>query len=592
MSKSYDKYIVQPSSSVKSYDKYIVQPTQSNTEVARKALASGVISLVDLPQNMLSFFQDEEDIARGEPDISSFTPLSSRIKGGLKEYGGIDLEPKPTGGFQRGITHAGEFAGSMGPWGFLSKTAKGANLLNKAVKVGKSVGTNTLLGGAIGGTSSALQENDIITNPLAADMIASVLAPTTLATRPKHLYSAFQKTGETAAKIPMKLMGLGPKGLNIEATQAARDLGIDLPAAALTNSKLTGHADQLIGKAPLFGEELGKKYANAEKQTKNVLEKIYEEVGPKKTPEVNSEIHEKYKKSKEFLPEGATFKPTKTLEAIDKVEFLAPLKTDAQKKLLGQLQELKEGFNPSQTVSIGGEKFSPGVLGKSLPIPENDIRKLIDQKVALNELISWDTPVSVKDNLKKVRSALVNDLEDYGKTNPEWYKSFKEADELYANVAKREKLETQLGSSINPKTNELNYGTLSGKIHEPKQLELIKKRVTPEIFAKIEKLGIVARAMALKNRGIPNPSGTASTKAILGLIPGFIYAPLSTTTLIAGAAGMTKLLTDKKFLDLALKYAEKPNMLTSMPLNKRVKDVTGKTATVLNREMNRTKEEE
>ena len=60
----------------------------------------------------------------------------------------------------------------------------------------------------------------------------------------------------------------------------------------------------------------------------------------------------------------------------------------------------------------------------------------------------------------------------------------------------------------------------------------------------------------------------------------------------AAGVGVTSLLTDKKFLDLALKYAQRPNLVSVVPLNKRIKDVTGYSAVALNRELQRAQERE
>ena len=96
--------------------------------------------------------------------------------------------------------------------------------------------------------------------------------------------------------------------------------------------------------------------------------------------------------------------------------------------------------------------------------------------------------------------------------------------------------------------------------------------------------------MAVKNKNIPNPSGTATTAAVSAVIYGLASNPLKTIPTVAAGYGLTKLLTDKKFLDLALKYAEnpnKPNLLTVTALNKLIKDRTGYTAIALQNALER-----
>jgi hypothetical protein len=583
----WDKYRIQeskPISTANRWDKYRIQPQQQKSvgqnineyaDVAGKSFNRGVLGLLDLPQLAATGVEELGNLIPGGTKthhVSSLTPVSEHVTNLANKVGYEGLNKPVTDTYgKRILSHAGEFAGSIGPWGFLNKATKGANYLK-----------NTLAGAGVGGTSGILQEGGV--NPLTADIASTVVAPYTAAKlNPKNIYSAFQKLPETSAKIPMKLMGLGPKGLNIEAAQAARDLGIDLPAAALTESKLTGLADQLVGKTPHFGEKLGEKYANAEKQTKNVLDKIYEEVGPRKTPEIESEIAKLYDIRAKSLPQGAMIKPTHLEKAIDNIKINTAILSPEEKSLLQSLETIKNEIKPESNLITKFGKIK-------VPLQDFSVDKLVGTKKSLNQMIKWDTDEGIKNQLRSLQKAVAKDIEDYGRTNPEWYQSFKEADDLFSKVAKREKLETQLGGSINPSTDDLGYANLSKRIHAPKQMELIKKQVSPEIFAKIEKLGTVARAMAVKNRNIPNPSGTAITSAITGVL-GTLYTP-QTIAAVIGTAGVTKLLTDKKFLDLALRYAEKPNLITSMPLNKRIKDITGYSATVLNREMNRSRVEE
>jgi hypothetical protein len=602
----WDQYaITEPSQNPPSkWDKYRVsapsqtlEAPQSNAEVIGKSAASGFLGNLDIPQTLLTlaekygmnpeyglygqgrklfnYFKGKPHEPLTGPNYIQSLPeniASGAAKNALKKYADVDLTPKPTNEAQRIMSHSGEFAGGTFPFGLLN--AK--NIFNLAKNVGKSVAT----GAGIGGLSGALQEEGA--NPLAADIGASLVAPLA---NPKNLLHGFKKAGELAVKAPIRAIGLHPEGLNIKAAQAARDLGINLPAAALTQSKIAGLADQYVGKTPFFGDALATKYANAEQQTKNALEKIYEEVGPRKTPEIEAEIAKLYDIRAKSLPKEAVVKPTHLDKALDNIKINTAILSPDEKSLLQTLDTIRNEIKPESklTSSFGNLK---------IPLQDYSVDKLVGTKKSLNQIIKWDTDEGIKNQIRSLQRAVANDIEAYGKTNPKWYKEFKEADDLFGKVAKRENLETKLGGSISSSTDNLGYANLSKQIHAPKRLELIKKQVTPEVFAKIEKLGTVARAMAVKNRGIPNPSGTATTAAILGTIPSFLLAPGSTTFSVGTTAIISKLVTDKKFVDAALKYAEKPSIATSMPLNKRIKAVTGYSATVLNREIHREQEKE
>lgn len=215
MSKSYEKYITSSavSSGGKSYDKYIIQPVQKPTEdstlaLMGKSFGSGVLSNLDIPQTVATFVEKyglnpeyglygqgrkAVNYLRGKPHVPLNGPTlvqslpeniaSGNIKAGLKEGLGLDLTPKPTTSAQRVLSHIGEFAGGMGPFGLLNK---GKGIVNVAKGFGKSANT----GAVIGGISGGLQEAGV--NPLAADIGTSLAVPMVTAAN-KNLLNKFSK---------------------------------------------------------------------------------------------------------------------------------------------------------------------------------------------------------------------------------------------------------------------------------------------------------------------------------------------------------------------------------------------------------------
>ena len=598
----WDKYKIQPSqeSPANKWDKYKIMPSPPSQEetgdswpaLIGKSALKGVGYIADLP-NLAA--QGLEGLARGqaESDRRKFqlmgypgsdieTPeidiLSSRIptSGDVREYinteTGVDLEPRPTTGAQRIAMHATETASPAGLVGFLGK---GASLANKGLKAAASART----GAGIGATSGVLQEGGV--NPLAADLASSVVSPVQIA----------KKAASSAQKIPFNIMGLNSKGMNIPAGQAARSLGIDLPAAALTNSTLTGLADQWISKTPFFGNVLKQKYATTENQIRNSLDNVLNKIGPEQSAETKDRINKLYELSKNSLPTDAVIKPTNLDKAIDSIKFkslaLSPDETSVQKTL----KTIKETLNPESSL------YSP--FGKiNIPLQDLGVDALIDTKKSLNATIKWDTEEGVKNVLKKIQNATAKDIAEYGKTNPEWYKEFKNADSLYGKMANRKKVETLLEPTVNAATNTLSYNALSKALNAGKNKKTLRK-LEPETFEKIQKIGKVAQAMAIKSQNIPNPSGTAVTAATMGLVSSIFYNPIGTLTgsgvgSVLGAGVGSKLLTDKKFIDLSLKLAESPNksnLITTMALNKRIKEITGYSALALSKKLNKREEE-
>ncbi len=490
------------------------------------------------------------------------------------------MKPKDNDSLGNILYKAGEFGGATASLPL--PTSASLNAAGSAIRGGskslltkfvKDVGT----GSSIGGGSGVMQEAGV--DPLVSDLISSVATPTAII-KSKSLLNNFTKPRQTLAKIPMKIMGLTPKSMNIEAAKAARDLGIDLPAAAVTDSKLTALADQYVGKAPIFGNKLKNKYALAEEQTQKVLSDILDEIGPSRTPEIEGHIAGLYNKVATSLPLDAKVLPVNLKKAIDDIKINTAILSPDEKSLLQSLETIKNEIEPASKIV---SQYGP----IKLPLQEYDVNKLVGTKKSLNSIIKWDTDAGVKNQLKKIQKAISRDIQEYGKSNPEWYDAFKEADKLYGDVARREKLENILGhKATNYATESLSYNALAKAINNPKNSVSIRKQLTPETFKKIQKLGTVAKAMAVKSKNIPNPSGTATTGGISAAIFGLFYDPITTTKLLGAGYGATKLLTDKKFLDLALKLAENPNNLaTTTALNHRIKEITGYSAVALNKNL-------
>lgn len=490
------------------------------------------------------------------------------------------MKPKDNDSLGNILYKAGEFGGATASLPL--PTGASLNAAGSAIRGGgkslltkfaKDIGT----GSSIGAGSGVMQEAGV--DPLVSDLISSVATPTAIV-KGKSLLNNFTKPKETLAKIPMKLMGLTPKSMNIEAARAARDLGIDLPAAAVTDSKLTALADQYLGKAPIFGNKLKNKYTLAEEQTQKALSDIFDEIGPPRTPEIEGQIAGLYNKVATSLPAEAKVLPVNLKKAIDDIKINTAILSPDEKSLLQSLETIKNEIEPASKIV---SQYGP----IKLPLQEYDVNKLVGTKKSLNSIIKWDTDAGVKNQLKKIQKAISQDIKEYGKTNPEWYDAFKEADKLYGDVAKRERLENILGrKSTNYATESLSYNALAKAINDPKNTTSIRKQLTPETFKKIQKLGTVAKAMAVKSKNIPNPSGTATTGGISAAIFGLFYDPITTAKLLGGGYGASRLLTDKKFLDLALKLAENPNNLaTTTALNHRLKEITGYSSVALSKNL-------
>lgn len=589
----WDKYRIDDTKPINKWDKYKVVPTEEKQgdswpALIGKSAYKGLSSIADVPKLIgqgAESFVNAGNKMRGAPvgmygmgikpnvskpnieiiedapqtNYADYIPSSENLTSAINKYAGIDLEPNPTSPAQNIVSKGIDFGSAMLPWNVGGK----ANLTTKFKNAAKAFKDASVVG--LG--SGALQESGV--NPLVAGVTSSVVTPNVRI----PTYNSLKDTINSGYR---KGLGLSPNKLNIKTAQAARDLGVELPATVLTDSTLTGLADQAISKTPFLGNILKNKYDKAHSQIYENLNKVYNEVGPIKTPEIEKKIFDLYEKRKAELPPNATIKPINAAAALDKIKINSAILSPEERQLAKELETLKNELNPSLNSKFGNIK---------IPIQEFNVDRLIGTKQSLNSIIKWDIPEGVRNQLRRVQKGISNDIAEYGKTNPKWYETYKEADDLFSKVAKREKVQDLLRNEGLNEPENLSHAMLARSINDKKKNKLLQKNVPPETFEKIKKLGVLANAMVQKNRRVPNPSGTATTAATLGFLSGVFFDPTGVVTggsalAAATAYKTTKLLTDKKFLDLALHYAEtegKDKLATSMKLNKRAKEITGYT---------------
>lgn len=428
------------------------------------------------------------------------------------------------------------------------------------------------------------------------------------------------------------LTGNSPKNIDLDAVRGAKATGIPYTNTIVNESKGLALAEQLVAKSPIIGTKYAKElnandkaFASAvENSIKNVGEKIIEsesslDVGSmiKDTFEgvkqsVINEKNEAYQAARSLLPEGATGTPKNLIKTIDEIrgniKTLRP--SDDESFVLRYLNDLEKG------IALGAKENR--IVA---PVP---INMLVGSKISLNDIINWDVNASgAKEQLKIIQHAIKEDLRAYGEKNPEWYKKFKEADGFYGKYLgdealgsdtlrkkifaqqdpekiigslnkisdfknlsqslgrdeagqkffesiKREKLsDLIMGKTINPQFETVSYSGFS-KAMENKQNQDLVKYLAGDNYKDLENFNKYAKAAVRHNQRNPNPSGTASTKTILGAVGGAFtatvagglvngitggVAPLAATGAVG--LGLSWLVKNKTALKWGIEAAEK-----------------------------------
>lgn len=582
-----------------------VKSIASSHRSAASGAIGGIIDTATLPYNLPAVINNvsarrnqnlPEDVKKAYEELVQYDPKYAKyldtaeipmIPSATKAIGsGIDYMTndytKPPKN-QEYIHDAIETGASLIPGGLLSGVGKAVGK-QSLVKTGSFMGSTNpwQIGGAAaaGGTSSYLHSKGASNTESIGGGLAANLAVNAAPELAKG-------GGNLFAKGVLSLTGLGKKQLNLEAAKAARDLDIALPKAAASEGKIIALADQFLGKAPISGNIMQKRYTSMGNKVLKELDNAYESViSSKDLVEVEDRIAKLYNRAEEILPEKAQIVPQKTTEIIQeikqKIKTFSP--SDDEKKLLTELGKIEQNISPSGIKNIPAE-----------------VSYLVGTKRSLNGTIGWDVKEKgVKTLLKKVQHSLSEDIAQYGKKNPEWHDYFSNADKLYGKVAQRKQLTDMFSKVESDATGELSYNSLSKVLNNNDTREELKKLVQPEVFERMNKLGIVAKAMSVKNKNLPNPSGTAATQATVNIIgalagyssyaAGIIALPTAIKYVIA-APTFAHLLTDKKTLDFAIKFAETGGEKAALGFNQRMKAITGYTPVTLMREASKLEQE-
>jgi hypothetical protein len=459
--------------------------------------------------------------------------------------------------------------------GGLAKTAQGG-----VAKLGNMIGNTSPLqaagAAAMGGTTSYLADQGASTSEAIGGGLAANLAVNASPALAKGV-------GGLAGRAAFSAVGLGKNKLNLEAAKAAQGLDIALPKAAASEGKAIALADQFLSKTPIASGVMSKRYSDMADKVMKELDKAYDSALPAaERVGVEDRIRQLYSNARESLPSEAQIVPSNVTSVTEQVK--AELAKSAslsagEKKVLSIIKDYEDKFVP-----MGIKRILSPV--EDLVASQDSLGKVIDWK---DTSVNWQKEKKAAGMVKRLYNSISNDLAEYGKTNPEWYNYQKEADKLFTKLSRRKELEDMLGAVENTATGEMSYNSLSKILNDEQNRARLQKITNPETFDRLDKLSKVARAMAIKNKNIPNPSGTAVTQKTFDLISiltgaSAVVAPEKTALAVIGGSGLAHLLTDKKTLDLAIKFAETPTNLNAVEFGKRMKQITGYTPVTLLRE--------
>ena len=310
------------------------------------------------------------------------------------------------------------------------------------------------------------------------------------------------------------------------------------------------------------------KVKTASKQFQTGFKELADAVGPIKNEATAQEINRLYAKVRDSLPKDAEIIPHHTVEAINavKAKVKTAILSPSEKELLATLDTLGNNLMFASKLAV--------------PMP---VEMLVGTKRSLNNIIKWDKDEGTKNLLRTVQQATLKDIDIYGKTNPQWKRTFDAAERQFEQVAKREKLDNLLAGKIeDPITKEVAYLPLAKLLNDGKYAKQLETTLGNQNFKKLKDFTKVAESMAVAQKNTPNPSGSAIVGSVAALVTSIVVGDFTTPLkVIGGGAVLTQLLTNKRFLNLAAKFAKEPTEPLAKKLNALVTENTGMTAQAL-----------
>ena len=523
-----------------------------------------------------------EDQAQAQSAVSD-PVLADYLGQKVNELFGSNLSPKDA--FEKFVHLAGEFSVPIPGLGVAKAGVKAASLPMKVLK------HEALAAGGAGGIAAAEEAGVESTLGKMAAGVGGTAAVSAL--------------GSVSPKgLALTLAGFGKNQLKTKALDAAKRIGVDLPGVAATDAVAPSAAHNLISRAPYFGDKIRETLSQTGQQYQRSFESLLDKVSPPLTEDLSQVARKIYAPLDNLLPATDTIDPTPWLKEIKKIEtkLQSVAKSEPTKKLLSVFREMKQNLGgkseeaipdylvtASDTVKKSLEKQLKEGAPAVRPIP---VQEVVRQKIEFNKMMKDKNLFDRTDSdslsyLHNLQAVTKDMLEQYGKKqNPEFLNALKKADLEYGAYAKRENLEGLLGEKLSSLiTEEPQYNPLIKALQKKDNQKFLKNNLGPENYKKISDYVDVAKAMESIKRNNQNPSGSGWVGALASIAGGLYAAPAYTTGLLAATQGGTKLLTSKRFINLAHRYAKQPTESLSHKLQAIIKDTTGKSVLVLNKEL-------
>lgn len=517
------------------------------------------------------------------------------------------------------------------------------------IKAIAPTGKETLRGIGAGTALQMAEEGEYGPIGSMAIVVLADLAGGKIADIGKQTTELLSKPKQTIANMASKFTKTDEKALQQEIIKDFRNAGIQADLGTLTGSDLVKWTQTKLAQSGFTGKALTDLKERTTQQIKNAYEALADSLGKAKYTTQHeageavqntikgireadlSQVREMYKKSEQSLLSNASVNSEKIAQEITKIEkALQPgkLKSVEQSATLEVLNKIKKDIYETKEIPAKPSILDQygKVLNESKAITKTtlknaNVKDLINDKIALNDIINYEVQGGTKQLLKGIVAELDRAIISHGKDNPafannyvlsnkrfsEHAKTFRnkninsimnaadpalvmtkmntvqgikdlekslqgsEGKKLF-NELKRKKLDDVIGNNlIDSTTKQAKLGTFSKLLEKGKNREIIKEILGPKAFVRLERLQKNAGRLAEANAKFYNASQSGSTAIdaavifkgmndFVNLLYGNPWGLMKTTGGITGAKKLSNLMADPEFLKLvedAILTAEK-----------------------------------
>ena len=487
-----------------------------------------------------------------------------------EKVSGVDLEPE-------GIAErAAHWAGMIKDPRNLATLAKSGLTKKDLAKAISPTGTE-ILKGAGAGTALEIAEDGEFgpIGTLAAAVAGDLIGHTTAGTG-KKIGKLITKPKETLAKDVAKIFTKKDKiDFQKEIIKDFRDQGIQSDLGSSTNSDLIRWIDARLSQSGLVGKELRQAKEEMLNQIKEEYKTLAESLGEARfatkyeagetLKNVMKSVRDKdlaearnfYKEAENALKKDKnayvdTRKLSKEIEEIESNLKPGALKSGDQKSVLDTLERLKRDITDSEGMPIYGA-----------------VKDLINNKIALNDIINYEVQGGTKQLLKKLVGEIDRAIIQHGKENPSFARNYVNANKKFSEHAKtfrnknidailmaqdpekalskmsniqgikdvqkalyktsegkklfedlkRHKLDDLIGKKlVDSTTNQAKLGSFSKLLDKGETKDVIREILGPKSFKKLEKLQKNAGKLAKSVEAYYNASKSGVTAADAAIV--------------------------------------------------------------------------